>query len=211
MDILDVMRKNDLSGADLSCYSLGGRDLSGKILRGADLTRAHLGNANLRGADLRNAVLYKANLGAADLTGADLRYADLRQANLQGATLVGADLREAIGLEDNPLPASSFIKPVVLEETEEYQVAKANGFYPLAHWGKQYATSDGRTLYRAKSVWPLLKRRLGKIIFGDRQTLAEVRLVKQYKNYSQWAYMVSKAGFERMIAAMGVKAVKKSS
>jgi len=209
MDILEVMEKQNLAGADLSCYSLGGRDLSGKNFRGADLSFAHLGNANLRGADLRNALLRESNLGAADLTGADLRCADLRGANLNGATLVGADLRDAMGLEDQSLSMASFIKPVILEETEEYQVAKQNGYFPISHWGRHFVTEDGRTLYRVKPAWGQIKAKLGQIIFGDPQTFEEVRLVKQYKNYSQWAYMFSKKGFQRLTIALGVRASSK--
>ena len=206
MDITRVLQEQDLSGANLSGMSLGGRDLRGKNLRGADLSYAHLGNADLSGADLRNANLCNANLGAANLTGADLRYSNVCDANLSDCILNGSDLRDVVGLNlTAPLPISSFVKPIHLEETEEFIEAKRKGFFPISHWGKSYSLADGRTLYKNPGAWQALKTRLGDVIFGDRKTFSEVRLVKQYKHYSQWAYMVSKNGFERIADGVGLK------
>ncbi|MDJ0838215.1 MAG: pentapeptide repeat-containing protein [Acidobacteriota bacterium] len=210
-DMAELLIKDDLSGVELSGASLGGRDLRGKNLRGADLSHAHLGGADLTGADLRNANLYKANLGAAKLVGADLRYSDLREANLSGCDLTGADLREAQGLHlDSPVPLAEFVRPLTFEETEDFQKAKEAGFYPLSYWGQSYAGNDGNTLYKNRSTWLLLKERLGDAIFGDRKTFAEVRLVRQYKEYSQWAYMISKRGFERIAKQMNLTLKKKA-
>ncbi len=206
MDIVQVLEEQDHTGANLSGCSLGGCNLKGKNFRGADLSNAHLGNADLSGADLRNTNLRNANLGAANLTGADLRYSDLRDANLSDSTLNGADLREVIGLNlTAPLPVSSFVKPIHLEETDEFANAKKHGYFPISYWGKAYALVDGSTLYKSTGAWQALKARLGDAIFGDRKTFSEVRLVKQYKHYSQWAYMVSKKGFERIAAGVGIK------
>ena len=200
----EILSSQDLAGADLSGASLGGMNLAGKNLRGADLSHAHLGAADLSGADLRNANLNQANLGAANLRGADLRFADVREANLAGANLVGADLREAIGLESTSHSAAAFVKPVVLEETDDYLSAQQEGYLPLAHWGKNYKLDNGKTLYRQQLVWKQLKGKLGDSIFGDRTTFSEVRLVQQYKHYSQWAYMISKTGFERIATGLGL-------
>ena len=209
--IADLLKQDDLSGAELSGVSLGGRDLRGKILRGADLSHAHLGGADLTGADLRNANLYKANLGASKLIGADLRYSDLREANMSGCDLTGADLREAQGLNlDSPVPLAEFVRPLTFEETEDFQEAKDAGFFPLSYWGQAYAGNDGNTLYKNRSNWLALKERLGDAIFGDRKTFDQVRLVRQYKEYSQWAYMISKSGFERIAKQMNMKLKKKA-
>lgn len=206
----DMLKQQDLAGMDFSGWSLGTADLSGKNLRGADLSNAHLGKANLSGADLRNANLQYANLGMASLAGADLRYSDLREANLTGADLSGADLREAQGLTiETPVPLLDIIRPVIFEETEEYQKAQDSGYFPLAHWGKSYAGSDGQTLMRDRNAWTAIKNKLGESIFGDRKTYNEVRLVRQYKEYSQWAYMISKRGFERIARQMGVSVKSK--
>ncbi|MCB1052819.1 MAG: pentapeptide repeat-containing protein [Acidobacteria bacterium] len=196
---------------NLSGFSLGHCDLSGKCFRGADLSFAHLGCSLLRGSDLRNANLRHANLGAADLTGADLRYSDLRSANLSGAILLGADLRES--MQDEPLASSGplLVPHLDLEETEAFSQAKDDGFFPLQHWGHQYQLATGETLYKSPIMWPQIKRKLGGLIFGDTQTFKEVRLVQQYKHYSQWAYMLSRTGFERVMNSLGLKVAPKST
>ena len=210
MSVKRILEQSDLAGQDLAGCSLGACDLSGKIFRGADLSHAHLGNANLAGADLRNANLYKANLGAANLTGADLRYADLREANMAETILAGADLREVIGLPVSaPVPLDQMVRAIELEETEDFVSAKEAGYFPLSHWGKTYALTNGKTLYRNRSAWQNVKAKLGDTIFGDRKTFGEVRLVQQYKQYSQWAYMISKAGFERIASGLGLTVQKK--
>jgi hypothetical protein len=79
--MLELLSKANLRGANLS---------------DADLRGANLRGANLRGADLRGANLRGANLSDADLRGANLRGADLRGANLRGANLSDADLRGAM-------------------------------------------------------------------------------------------------------------------
>ena len=209
MDIARILSERDLTGASLSGISLGGCDLRGKNLRGADLSYAHLGRANLSGADLRNAKLCHANLGAANLTGADMRFCDLREANLNGAHMDGADLREAIGLHlTAPVPLSNFVKPIRMEVTEEYEEAQKEGYFPITHWGKAYVL-DGHTLSGDTGAWEAVKTKLGDTIFGDKKTFSEVRLVKRYKHYSQWAYMISKKGFERIAASIGLPVHKK--
>ncbi len=206
MDITEVRKRQDLSGLDLSSYSLGGMDLSGRNFRGADLSHAHLGNANLAGADLRNALLCNANLGAANLTGADLRFADLRGANLAGVILMGADLRDTIGLDQTAHASiASFIRPVSLEETEDFVDARENGYFPLSHWGESYTLPNGKTLCKSETLWGKVKGQLGDHIFGDRRIFSEVRLVQQYKHYRQWAYMISRRGFEQIARGLGMK------
>jgi len=200
----ELLGREDLSGCNLSGLSLGHCQLSGKCFRGADLSFAHLGCSQLRGADLRNANLRHANLGAADLTGADLRYSDLRSANLAGAILLGADLRES--LRDEPLePAGPLSLPnLQLEETQAFLQAKEEGYLPLQHWGRQYSLPTGETLYKNPILWNRIKKRLGAQVFGDSQVFEEVRLVQQYKHFSQWAYMLSRKGFERVMASLDV-------
>ena len=211
MSMEQLLEQQDCSGMNLSGMSLGNSDLRGKNLRGADLSNAHLGYADLRGADLRNANLNNANLGAANLTGADLRYSDLRNANLKEAKLSGADLREAIGLNlSAPLPVNSFVKPIHLEETEEFEKAKADGYFPISHWGKNFALVDGQTLCKSTSAWSSVKSKFGDAIFADRRTFSEVRLVKQYKHYSQWAYLVTNRGFARIAESMGLQLKQKN-
>lgn len=204
----EILERQNLAGLNLSGYSLGGCSLAGKNMRGIDLSYAHLGNANLRGADLRNANLRHANLGAADLTGADLRYSDMRGANMEGAIILGADTRESMRDEsaDSPFIES---QPMVLEETEAFGQAQQEGYFPLAHWGQAYKMVGGDTLYKNRSNWQMMKRKLGAVVFGDRETFDEVRLVQQYKHYSQWAYMLSKKGFERMAQLLGFKIMPK--
>ncbi len=206
----DVLARTDLSGTDLSGFSLGAANLRGKNLRGADLSHAHLGSADLSGADLRNANLNKANLGAANLSGADLRYADLRDANLAGATTTGADFREAQGLSlEAPVDLHYLVRPVKLQETEDFSDAREHGFHPLTHWGREYALDTGTTLYKNHTAWLQLKRQLGDSIFNDRRIFSEVKLVQQYKEYSQWAYMISKKGFLRIAKTLNLKVQKK--
>jgi uncharacterized protein YjbI with pentapeptide repeats len=61
-------------------------DLSGANLREANLRKADLSGSKLVGTDLRSADLFGANLVGADLSGrADLSSSDLRGANLQDA------------------------------------------------------------------------------------------------------------------------------
>lgn len=207
MKIEEILQARDLSGQNFSGMSLGGCDLSGKNLRGADLSYAHLGGAILRGTDLRNANLHQANLGAADLTGADLRYADLRETNLKGAILVGADLRECMGLKQFPvMPHYSELYPEPrLEETEDFANAQQDGYFPISHWGSQFSLmTNNRELQANDTIWCNIKDHLGELIFGDRTTYKEVRLVRQYKHYSQWAYMISKKGFEQMVQKLGL-------
>jgi uncharacterized protein YjbI with pentapeptide repeats len=82
-------------------------DLSGANLRDANLRKADLSASKLVGADLRSADLFGANLVGADLSGrADLSSSDLRGANLQdviGLTIVqiyGASTDEKTLLPD---------------------------------------------------------------------------------------------------------------
>lgn len=206
----DIEKRDNLASLNLSGLSLGCADLSGKNLRGADLSYAHLGCAKLMGADLRNANLRFANLGAADLRGADCRYADLRDANLAGALVEGADFRECIGQApvDIATPPRA-IDHIFLEETRAYRDAQNEGYLPIGDWANRYTLEDGDTLHRALPQWQVMKRRLGTVIFGDRQTYREVRLVQQYKHYSQWAYMISRQGFERIASLMGFRVAPK--
>lgn len=74
----------DLAGADLSRANLSGANLSGVNLTRADLTRANLTEANLSGADLYGADLIEANLTEADLTRADLTGANLSHTKIIG-------------------------------------------------------------------------------------------------------------------------------
>ncbi|MCB1042927.1 MAG: pentapeptide repeat-containing protein [Acidobacteria bacterium] len=205
----EILERHNLAGLNLSGYSLGGADLSSKNMRGIDLSYAHLGNANLRGCDLRNANLRNANLGAADLTGADLRYSDLRASNMEGAIILGTDFRES--MRDEPLPADivTVQRSIMLEETEAFSQAKNDGYLPLAHWGQAYKLEGGDTLNKNRSSWQLIKRKLGGVVFGDRDTFKEVRLVQQYKHYSQWAYLLTQTGFERMVGLLGFKITRK--
>lgn len=207
MNIDQILLKWDLSGLDLSSKSLGGANLSGKNLRGADLSYAHLGGANLRGADLRNANLYQANLGAADLTGADLRCADLRQTNRVGTILIGADIRDAIGMDEQKEGIPNYlVRHFDFEETEDYANAKREGFLPLTHWGARYQVcNNGKAIRSNDSAWKVIKNQLGELIFGDKGTYREVRLVQKYKHYSQWAYMISQSGFEQIAKKLGLR------
>lgn len=197
-----LLQQRDWHGANFSGQSLGGLTLSGKIFRGADLSHAHLGGADLRWADLRNANLQNANLGAADLSGADLRYADLRGANLNGTILDGADLRHA---QLPPQESKLALPGLELEITEDYQAAESAGYLPMSHWAQAYRLADNnKTLYRNRTAWHLLKSQFGEVVFSDREAYREVRLVKQYKQISQWAYMISRRGFERIASTLGL-------
>lgn len=203
----EILEKEDWSGANLQSASLGYCDLRGKNFRGADLSFSHLGFADLRGADLRNANLFAANLGAADMRGADLRYCDLRNTNLNGAQLEGADLREGF-LEEGPVQKRVLNSPWT--ETEDFKKAQEEGFFPVSHWGEKYQLEGAGTLYHDQKSWSFIKKKIGALVFGDRETFEEVRLVQQYTDYAQWAYMVTRKGFERMTQQMGIKVLPKT-
>jgi len=92
-----ALAKANLSRAILSDANLSGARLSGADLHEAELSRADLHEAELSGVNLSNAALAKANLAKANLSranlsGATLFEADLREANLFGANLSGANL-----------------------------------------------------------------------------------------------------------------------
>jgi uncharacterized protein YjbI with pentapeptide repeats len=76
-------------------FNLYHANLSGQLLRKDDLQGANLEGANLSRAELREAELEGANLGDANLTGAFLNFADLSGAELKGANLTGAILFQA--------------------------------------------------------------------------------------------------------------------
>ncbi|PIE01724.1 MAG: hypothetical protein CSA81_10665 [Acidobacteria bacterium] len=214
MERQDILNKDNLSGEKLQNASLGFCDLRGKNFRGADLSHAHLGYSDLRGADLRNANLFGANLGEADLRGADLRYCDFRHTNLEGAKLSGADIRECshgILLPNNSSSTRSLqdLLSPVWTETREFKEAREEGYHPVSYWGEQYNVEGSGTLYRDKKRWAYIKKKLGVLVFGDKETFKEVRLVQRYQNYAQWAYMVTQKGFERMARQLGYKISEK--
>jgi hypothetical protein len=211
MNLRTILKERDLSNIDLSNHSLGDCNLAGKNLQAANLSETHLGGATLRGADLRYANLRNANLGAADLTGADLRFSNMTGANLNGAILDGADFRQAVGVDLYARASlSKLIKPMRLEVTKEYEQAKNEGFHPISHWGRGY-TIGGDTLSRSPSAWKAIKEELGEKIFGDKETFDQVRLVQHYKHYSQWAYMITRQGFERIASSLGIQIKSKSA
>ena len=90
-----VLRKAELSWADLREAILREADLKWAVLGEANLSEVNLDWAVLRGANLRWAVLTAAYLGGADLSDANLSGANLREANLSGADLSGAVLSGA--------------------------------------------------------------------------------------------------------------------
>lgn len=209
MDLDALLKQWDLSDQNFSNLSLGSRDFSGKCLQRSNFSSAHLGCANFRGADLRGCNFSYANLGAADLRGADLRGADLRGANLNAADMAGADLRgssghQGLGAMETTLPAY-LSKNLDLVETDEYQHAKNSGYWPISYWGRQYMLSENQQqLCAVMPLWQDMKRHLGEMIFSDRDTYREVLLVQQFKQYSQWAYMISQKGFERLTVQLGL-------
>lgn len=91
--VLQRLKKEAQTTADLSDQDLRGEDLSYQDLTGADLTRADLSGARLIGTRLEAARLANARLVGANLSGALLSGADLSGADLSGARLLGADLR----------------------------------------------------------------------------------------------------------------------
>ena len=96
-----MLRKVDLSNAELAAADLEGTRLGEAILtdaqvQDADLTNADLEGANLTGADLTSSILtgadlYRAIVKDADLTTTDLVEADLTNINLWEATLFPSD------------------------------------------------------------------------------------------------------------------------
>ncbi len=132
-----VLKKANLTGADLKGADLKGADLrdatlikadlrgadlfkanlTGALLRHANLTgdlaHANLSSADLFRAELTGAFLLAANLTGASLTraylaGADLTGADLRSANLTGADLTDADLRHVNNLTKEQIISAEF-------------------------------------------------------------------------------------------------------
>jgi hypothetical protein len=81
----DILRRGDVSHADLRGANLNEADLHEAYLRGADLGDAYLRGANLRGANLRGANLNGAFLSRANLGDVNLSGANLSETNLAGA------------------------------------------------------------------------------------------------------------------------------
>jgi uncharacterized protein YjbI with pentapeptide repeats len=109
-DIVPDLRREHLSGMNLTEANLIEANLSGAYLHGAFLFRANLSGANLcgtqlieahlrgatlNGANLSGAVLSEAELSGVNLSGANLSRAVLFKAYLGGADLSGANLSEA--------------------------------------------------------------------------------------------------------------------
>ncbi len=97
----------NLQGANLSDANLEGMNLSGSNLTGADLHGANLTRATLNSTNLQEATLLGANLQEAEFINVNLQKAVLLAANLQGATFhrgkfQSADLRQA-GLQNAQL------------------------------------------------------------------------------------------------------------
>lgn len=95
-----VLRRADLTGANLANAQLRAANLHRTILNNADFLNANLQDADLSGAWLQHARLWDANLEGANLWQARLHNADLRRASLEDARLnetrlSGADLRDA--------------------------------------------------------------------------------------------------------------------
>lgn len=100
-----VVRKGDLTQAQLDGIDLSDLDLSGAVLSRATIGGCNLRLTRLSGADLRGATCASLMVarpdGSAfwletDLRGADLSNADLRGANLSAALLDGVVLRGAV-------------------------------------------------------------------------------------------------------------------
>lgn len=83
-----ILRRENLTGADLQ----------GAMLRGANLSGSRLRNAVLMDADLQGADLSGCDFQGADLSRADMRSSLLRDANFRDASLAGADLTDALSL-----------------------------------------------------------------------------------------------------------------
>ena len=82
--------------------------LRGAVLRRVNLSGANLREANLRKADLSGSKLVGANLRSADLFGASLVGADLSgRADLSSSEMRGANLHDVIGLTAVQLYGSS--------------------------------------------------------------------------------------------------------
>jgi hypothetical protein len=88
-------RGESSTAADLRQANLSHAVLGAVLLRRADLTGANLVFADLRGAHLADARLVHADMGRVDLAGAELNYADLTDAHLREAALRGANLQYA--------------------------------------------------------------------------------------------------------------------
>jgi uncharacterized protein YjbI with pentapeptide repeats len=95
-----TLRPLTVDGGDWSFVSLRRQDLSGLDLTGLRLAEADLTGADLRATvlakcDLSRAVLREARLAGADLRGADLTAVDLRVLDLTGTRI---DVRHAVAL-----------------------------------------------------------------------------------------------------------------
>ena len=95
------LRRAELPWANLSEADLNGADLRDADLTGADLIGAIIERADLSDANLRDADLSIANLKGADLTGANLLRADLRRTELLGANMICVNLTLADLSESN--------------------------------------------------------------------------------------------------------------
>jgi WD40 repeat protein len=102
----EVSTRANLTSHDLRGKDLSFQDLTGIVMAGADLTSARLIETHLEGADLATSRFVRADLsgaflGEADLSGADLTGARLLGTDLRGARMSGAILRRAKLLGSN--------------------------------------------------------------------------------------------------------------
>ncbi len=77
----------DLSGALLCPLEFGGKEGAKKVLKRTDISGADLSYTVLKGTDLRHCIMMGVNLTHADLSGSDLRGADLSGAVLEGTVM----------------------------------------------------------------------------------------------------------------------------
>ncbi len=95
-DLILQMGSPDNAFAREAVRKLRARDLFDKgVLRKVNLSEADLQGAHLVTLDMREAMLHNANLKSANLVGANLNKAFLVRANLRDSKLQGADLSEA--------------------------------------------------------------------------------------------------------------------
>lgn len=135
-----LLRGEDLQGANLQDSALDFADLRHAILVQANLRNvmlrgAHLEGADTRFADLRNANLWGAFLQEAHLADANLKGANLHDTILKGADLLYANLEDAKFTQNTILPDGNHWSPDtdLTRFTNPYHADfwRAEGFMPV--------------------------------------------------------------------------------
>jgi hypothetical protein len=128
-----ILRRADLTGANLRGAALRDADLCGAALRRADLTGADFTGAKLCGANLYGAGFTGADLTGTDFTGAKLYRADLTGAWLERAQLIKTDLGKQ---NFEQAKQRAFETDALRGHDGVNQIVKSGRRYRVQKWGR---------------------------------------------------------------------------